>query len=110
MNDNDVDKMDIKEAYELFSSEVQPHTRIYHQARYGINLKFDIYDHFHNMMAIKEKSGIIIYRNQQFTMEEFWSEIEKRTILIKKWIKENLCNKSWQTAATNKKTAMPGVC
>lgn len=103
-----IDEMDIKESFYYFLEfhqqeedfanpedwkeykEEHPNTEVvYKKARYGITLEFDLYDYINGAVNdSKMKNGIIIVRGESFDMSEFWTELERRTKILKKWLKE----------------------
>lgn len=101
--DTDIDQLDIKESFYLLQQYLN-HIgekdeddqelyvnlpEIYKKARYGIKLKFDLYDYLNQAITIKQKTGKIQYRNENFDMSAFWTELEERNILMKKWLIDN---------------------
>lgn len=62
----------------------------YQKARFGINTKFDAYDYLNGVMTIKTKTGKALYRGKTINLSSLWTELEERTITMKKWIKANL--------------------
>lgn len=67
---------------------------VYSKARYGVNIRFDLYDYLNNIMVIKGKTGKIIVRGKNnrmnlYDISDFWTELEQRTIIMKKWLKLN---------------------
>lgn len=115
---SDVGQMDIKDAFLLLAEYKQDYEEgteeeegiyedlpeIYNKARYGIEIEFDLYDYVYDMMVIsKIKAGKIQYRNKILDMSDFWTEIEERNNLIKKWLRENTEDKKLATGYGMKK-------
>ena len=61
----------------------------YRIARYGVNIRFDIYDYLNNAIIMKEKKGVAMYRGRSIDLSDLWTELEKRTIKMRKWLKNN---------------------
>lgn len=96
MVETDVRTLNVKEAFLTLTQYMAEEEGtfndiedVYHKARFGINLKFDIYDYINEMINIKSKTGKIIYRGRTLDISDFWTELETRNILIKKWLIEN---------------------
>ena len=99
----DIESMDFREAFyhlQTFLSgigekdenneEMYPELpEIYNKARYGIDTKFDAYDLLNQVIVIKGKTGKALYRGKVIDLSELWTELEERTIMMKKWIREN---------------------
>lgn len=75
--------MDLKQAYFFTIGEEDIPEEDYRKMRYGIKVKFDIYDYIHNNIAVKQKSRLIGIGSKWMTMDEFYSEIEARLKFIK---------------------------
>ena len=102
-SETDIDQLNITEAFNTLQEylsyigekdedeqEIYPDLpETYEKARHGINLKFDIYDYINQTITIKTKTGKVQYRNKNFNLTDFWTELEERTILIRKWLKNN---------------------
>lgn len=95
MTDEDSRTLNVKEAFltlTQYMTETEEYPDLeetYNKARFGIQLKFDIYDYINEMVKMKEKTGKILYRGRTINISDFWTELEKRNILIKKWLIEN---------------------
>ena len=64
-------------------------SQVYQKARYGVKMKFDLYFHIYGHLTIKTKTGILIYKGKSYDMSDYYTELEQRNILMKKWIREN---------------------
>lgn len=94
MTEQDIGSMNIKESFlsltQYLGDEKYPDLdEIYQEIRFGIDLKFDLYDYINEMIQTKSKSGRVIYRGKTIDLTKFWTEIETRNIKAKKWLKEN---------------------
>lgn len=82
-------KLNMQEAYKLLNIITIENPNIktqYEKIRNGIKLKFDIYNIFTENYTIKTKDNKIIMNKQNYKLNEFYTEIEKREALIKKII------------------------
>jgi hypothetical protein len=61
----------------------------YEKARYGIVKKFDIYDYINGTMQLKSKTGKALYRGKAIPLGDMWTELEKRSVILKKWLRQN---------------------
>lgn len=105
---NDISQLDIKEAFMMLQTYLDEEEDLdengekkyeelketYNKARYGITIKFDLYDYLNGVMQMKSKIGKIIVRSKKNKMElydisDFWTELEQRTIIMKRWLKNN---------------------
>lgn len=91
----DISSLDIKQAFLMLAEEKDGDYKdieeVYGKARFGIQKRFDIYDYIYDLMSFsKVKSGKVIYRGVTIKLTEFWTEIEERNNLIKKWLRDNL--------------------
>jgi hypothetical protein len=109
MNENEINEGDVKTTFFILISYVgdieEPTTedpegiymdlpKIYDKARFGIIEKFDIYDFIYEIINFQKiKTGKVIYRGKSIPMSNFWTELEARNTLMKKWLKENVQQK-----------------
>lgn len=98
----DVTGMGLHETYKLFvqlaqeANEIEDpkirkefkeeYKKIYQQARFGLTLKFDIYTEFNEFYAPKTKSGKINIEGRTYELWEYFTELEERESLMKKFI------------------------
>lgn len=91
--DIDINSLNIKESFlmltQYMDEDYEDIEEIYQKVRFGINLRFDIYDYINEMIKTKDKNGIVIYRGKNMNLTKFWTELEQRNIIAKKWLKEN---------------------
>lgn len=99
MDEDEINQMDVKEAFYTLQSmmceeedeEIEEKLQdTYNKARFGIAIKFDLYDHLNGMICVKNKSGLAIYRTRTIPLTDYHTEIERRTITMKKWLKNNM--------------------
>lgn len=94
MPDLNVMQMNIEEAWEVFKMLVRDMEEFdeesYKKARFGIRIKFDINEYTNKWIRVKTKKGIVLIRGKVYRSEDFWTEIEEREYLIKRWIIENI--------------------
>lgn len=102
----DIDSMDFKETFyhlQTFIDKIGEEDEkgkpmyedlpaVYDKARWGINLKFDAYFYLTGTMMIKAKTGKALYKGKCFDLSEIFTELEERTIEMKKWINNNTPN------------------
>lgn len=93
--EEDIRTLNVKESFLLltqYMTEIEDFEglqEVYDTARFGIKLKFDLYDYIYENITMKGKTGKIIYRGRTIDLSNFWTELEARNILIKKWLIEN---------------------
>lgn len=96
MDETDVDRMDFQDAYDLFVNEAPKESTEYAKVRYGVKLKFDVYDYFHDLMTVKEKTGWVIHHGKKFKLTDLWTEVEERAKICKAWLKDNVSKDAWR--------------
>lgn len=84
----DIQEMGLEEAYNYFILLIPSTTKEYNQARYGINIKFDIYEYFRGNLKIYQKKGIVVIHKQIIKLDHLYTELENRTKIIKKMLLE----------------------
>lgn len=84
----DILTLSFRQAWDLFIL-ISNRDETYRKARFGINLKFDIYDYFNNRMVMKYKTGIALIMGKPFKIEDIETEREQREKLVKEWLLEN---------------------
>lgn len=88
--DEDFRTLDLKELYNIFvlemDDEKEGDREAYNEVRYGVNLKFDIYDFFNGVVKVKEKTGVAIYKRKLWKLDKLWTELEKRRKIIYNWV------------------------
>lgn len=91
MDETEIRSMTIEEAFEVFTSEDEElqEKDVYLQARFGTELQFDLYSWIKQLYSIKEKTGKITIEGKTYKMRDFWTEIENRNRILKKWLLEN---------------------
>lgn len=102
-DEKDISQLNVKEAFytiQQFLDEIgekdedgkpmyEDLPNIYKKGRYGLKIKFDIYDYINETIGFKTKTGQVCYRSKTFKLSEFWTELEDRAIIMKKWLKQN---------------------
>lgn len=99
---SEITGMDLRETYRLFvqlaqeANEIEdPKTRgefkreykdVYQKVRFGISLMFDIYTEFNEFYLPKAKAGRINIENRTYELWEYFTELEERESLMKKFI------------------------
>lgn len=85
----DIPTLTTKQAWEMFLAEGgKEEQELYKEVRYGINIKFDIHYYIEDYLIMKPKAGAIIIKGKSYKLEEYWSEMEDRTIRMKEWLME----------------------
>lgn len=89
--------LDLESSYKLLNIQIlewdtteKKKVEVYDKARYGIKLKFDIYNLFTKNYSEKVKSHSVIVEGKTHKLQDFYTEIEKRETLIKKTILDTL--------------------
>ena len=96
----EISTLNIKESFLMLTQylddkeEYNDLEETYEQVRFGKNIRFDIYDYINEMVKVKDKSGLIIYRGKTINLTKFWTELEERNIIAKKWLKTNTTEES----------------
>lgn len=100
VNELDIKTLSLEEAYELFISEVDKYrdSKIYGQIRFGIKIRFDIYDYLNGNIRVKHKSGKAIIKGRVYDMEDIYGEIEERNKEMKEWLVENIVEETFAKA------------
>lgn len=102
--EQDISTMDMKEAFYYLQSFLDQTdekdekgnllfpdlAETYKKIRYGLEIKFDVYDYLNGVITIKSKIGVAIYRGKPIELSKLWDELEERTIVCRKWLKENI--------------------
>lgn len=91
--EKDVREMGLEEAYNNFILLVASNTQEYQWVRYGINIKFDIYNYFQGNMKIYKKKEMMIIHKKIYKLDAIYTELENRIKIIKKVLLE-LTNKN----------------
>lgn len=88
--------MSIEDAYNtlILENNDENGTRVKLMSRYGITIPFDIYEWFYETIQIKEKKGYAIIKGKKYKLQDIWSEIEARNILIKNHLLSKITNKN----------------
>jgi len=71
-----------KEKYELFVLDKQEIPEQYQKVRYGINVKFDYYEHLKGNLRTIPKTNMVKWRGRQFSLTDYYTEIEDRNAII----------------------------
>lgn len=90
--EQDVRTLALEQAYEMFISEGDDgpsYNDVYQEARYGITLKFDIYEHLQGHIQVRNKTGKVFIRGKAYDSDEFYTELEQRNKVIKAWLEEH---------------------
>lgn len=98
MSTTEIMKLDLDTAYKLFVqlqhediTNETPYTRkeyneAYIEIRFGIELNFDIYTIINEHYTPKIKGGKLIIDDQLFSFREYYTELEQRESLAKKFL------------------------
>lgn len=94
MDEQAVYEMNEQQAYDTYTVmclENPEMKKSYNQIRFGIDLKFDIYKHLRGQVSESEKNNIVRVKGVgEFSMEEYYTEIENRLALMKSEILNNI--------------------
>lgn len=89
--------MGLKEAYNFITSHPELPTETHNQVRFGFLVpRIDVYDYLNGTLLMKGKTGEVVYRGHAFTLEDIYTDMEKRLSIIKEW----LINKYKRTSIT----------
>lgn len=88
-NDTEIRTMALEQAWNTMKTEIEMTEREYKQARFGINIIFDINDYLKGRITIKAKTGKAFIRGKAHRLEEFETELEQRERIIKGWLLDN---------------------
>lgn len=86
--------MNMEEGFEAFKLYRQGQfEEEYYKVRFGINVSFDINEFIHGELRNKRKRGVYKIGRTNVSAEDFWTELEERTTLIKKCLLELIPDK-----------------
>lgn len=88
---DDVPTMSLNEAWRtflLYNDNVTAPEYLY--SRWGVKLKFDIYSHLSGAILIKPKTSKVHIKGQAFDASDYYSELELREKIMKRWLIANL--------------------
>lgn len=88
--DIEIAQLTLEEAWGVYKTECELGSKEYHKIRFGINLKFDINDHFRNIFPRKTKTGLIMIKGQWYATEDYYTELELRERVLKDWLQTNM--------------------
>lgn len=87
--EQDIRTLSLEQVWKVFLIEKGEDAKaesIYKEARFGSSVSFDMYDYLNGNIQTKPKSGHIIIRGKSMDLEKFWTELEEREKLIKKYL------------------------
>lgn len=87
--DVDIMTLGLEDAWEMFVTLNEELDYIYEKARWGIKIKFDIYDYLNGAIQEKIKTGKVHIKGIAYESSDYYSELEIRKKLIKRWLLEN---------------------
>ena len=89
--DLDILGMEFNECWNIFKTQIEREDPIYEKVRFGISIKFDIYDYLKNYIIIRGMAGKVAIRNKgSFNLTDFNTELEIRENEMKAYLLETL--------------------
>ena len=90
----DIKALGLIDTYNYFVLEIEEDDaeskKVYQKARFGINIKFDIYYYVNGVIIEKHKAGYAIVMNKKVPLEDFWTELEQRNKIMKEYLVERI--------------------
>lgn len=80
--------LSLEEAWNVFKTEAEMTDQEYKQSRYGVEIKFDIYDYFMGNIIIKQKKGLVKIGNATYRLTDLYTELELRERIMKDYLEE----------------------
>lgn len=96
--DLDILTMEFQDCWNVFKTQIGMADKTYLDARFGISLKFDIYDYLSGNILIRGRAGKVQIRGLgTFKLTDFRTELEMRERLMKEFLIEELGNEEVAT-------------
>lgn len=89
MIDNDFFTIPFEDAWAYFKISIESSSKEYQQVRFGIKIKFDIYDYQKGRIETKPKQGLALLHGKRYNLEEIETELEEREKIMKNWLIDN---------------------
>lgn len=106
MEELEIKTLDLEQCWLVFKTEIEMETEEYRDVRFGVDIKFDINDYLLGNMKIVAKTGIIYYKGRNFNTESFYTELEKRERIMKRWLEIHLLEERDTSPRTQYKKEM----